>query len=217
MNTRNTTRAPTALAPLSVVVIAGALALAACAGHPYPVPAFSAPSTPRVWPSGASPSPAVTFPAKTGTTAGFKPGVDGWDFYATRDIEVTALGYFDSAADGLLNDHTVGIFDPESKRLLASVVVHSDSSLDGCFRWEPITPLSLKFGKAYTIAGDSPKPFDPEVNKPTGQSWAPEIKWLGGREGPGAKFHFPPKGERPAQWLGADFKFRPAEAASPSP
>jgi len=77
---------------------------------------------------------------------------------------VTALGVFDSAQDGLLEPHAVGIW--LSGSLIANTVVPAGTgaSLQGTFRYVGIPTLNLAANTTYTIGAffDSPStPFDP--------------------------------------------------------
>jgi hypothetical protein len=147
--------------------------------------------------------------------AGGEAGPDGWEFAPFVDIELTALGYFDDGADGLLQAHEVGIFSAEGKRLLVSRTVTSESALDGLFRWEPIEPLLLKAGAAYVVVGTNDGPTEAEVEG-TG-AWAPELRPIGWRAAVAGPLQYPkvwPSSDK----VGPNFKFRPpASASSPTP
>ncbi len=199
------------------VSVAAALALAACGGSGA---AFT-PGTPRSWPTGASPTPAVMFPAG-GTPfvadAG-DHGTTGWEFKPTLDINVTDLGYYDDKQDGLLHPHRVGVFDTADKELLFSATVQPQSPLDGVYRWQPVEPpATLKAGHSYVVASeDGPAPYDIAApNMPEALVMAPEIVhgklWalIGSFKYPAPiiKGYFIPM---------PDFKFKPVSASSPTP
>ncbi len=124
---------------------------------------------------GASPIPAATFPAQAGATDVGEAST-GWWFEPRTDIQVTHLGYYDDGGDGLLHDHPAGIYDDETKRLLAHAVVRRDGPLEASFRWVKIKPLTLKAGRTYIVAAYAMPPFDPEVADPDGLTWASEIE-----------------------------------------
>ena len=187
-------------------------ALTACGGS-------NTPTRPSTLPPRSTPVPAYSFNPGSGTTAGFKKSTDGLEFVPWVDMEVSALGYYDAGGDGLLNSHTVGIFDTETKELITpTVVVDNESVLDGSYRYEPITPVVLKEGKSYIVGGHSEPPFDPVALAVAGGEsaiWAPEMRFVGHSESYG-DFEFPGMRIR-YLWMAPNFKFMPVSAASPSP
>jgi hypothetical protein len=171
-------------------------------------------------PTRSTPVPAYSFNSGPGTTAGFRKSTDGLEFVPWVDIEVSALGFCDASGDGLLNSHTVGIFDADTEELITpTVVVDGESVLDGSYRYEPITPVVLKEGKSYMVGGDSEPPFDPVALDPaTGGGraiWAPEMRFVGHSESYG-DFEFPGTRNR-YLWMAPNFKFMPVPASSPTP
>ncbi len=181
-----------------------------------PSPATTGTSTTtHIWSAGDSPVAAATFPPQKGTTdigeASF-----GWEFKPTVDIEVTDLGYFDDAGDGLLHPHPVGIFDVATEELLVEATVQPQSPLDGSYRYAKITPVVLKAGGSYRVACYAMPPFDPEVNFPQGLVWAPEIEYVDFIAEEGAKSLEYPELHEPYLWMTPNFKFRPVSAASTS-
>jgi hypothetical protein len=92
-------------------------------------------------------------------------GTAGYRFSTSRDLTISALGFFDDQEDGLLSSHDVGIFAAGSQALLASTTIAAGSSayLQGGFRWAALTPFTLSPGTyviAATLPGD-PATFDP--------------------------------------------------------
>ena len=86
------------------------------------------------------------------------PHTLGFEFKANVDLMVTNLGFYDSGQNGLSLSHQVGIFNMAGV-LLTSTTVYPrsrfgppESSLDGFFRYEPITPIQLTAGTNYVIA-----------------------------------------------------------------
>ena len=79
---------------------------------------------------------------------------------------VTGLGYWDEGANGLINNHTVGLWNSSSPSvLLASTVVNNSSavvnstSAAGDWRFNSISPLTLQAGTyvvGATIAATDP-------------------------------------------------------------
>jgi hypothetical protein len=212
MGTRRHHSSRAALVAAALLALFAALTLAACGGS-------STPTRPSTLPPRSTPVPAYSFDPGSGTTRGFKKSTDGLEFIPWVNIEVSALGYCDAGGDGLLNSHTVGIFDTETKELVTpTVVVDNESVLDGSYRYEPITPVVLKEGKSYMVGGHSEPPFDPvALSVAGGESaiWAPEMRFIGHRESYG-NFEFPGTRVR-YLWMAPNFKFMPVSAASPSP
>jgi hypothetical protein len=208
----------------AIVTLMGALflltlALPACGGDEFTVPA-DLPS----WPAGSSPSPAVYVPVGPGLNAEDSASdtgswTDGWEFWPYVDIEVTALGYFDDNADGLVSSHRAGIFDTLSADGLAGTSIGPDSPLDGAYRWESLaSPLVLKAGHSYVVAVSAKgPPWDLDTpSRPAGMVWSPWIKH--------GKYHanlkpwgFPEVDKGEMFVLTANFKFQPVSAASSTP
>jgi hypothetical protein len=200
---------PVTLAALAVAL----LALAACGEMKLsPGPSSS-------WTPGASPVSAIAYPPQDGTNTAFWPGTEGWYFKPTVDIEVTALGWYDDAQDGLTQAHRVGIFDASDEQLLVESEVQPDSPLDGGFRWVPLAPpLVLEAGQEYVMAGFARGPFDLAVKNPKDATIAPELGYLRFRTTPERDPHWGFPDETDASTLlDTNFKFRPVSVASPTP
>jgi hypothetical protein len=99
-------------------------------------------------------------------------GLDGFDFTPTKDLAVTALGWYDDGANGLNNPHPVAIYVTSTKELAApSAVVDPASTLDATtdFRFTSIAPFILSAGTEYTLVGYGSGPtWDRYVVNPTG-------------------------------------------------
>ncbi len=79
----------------------------------------------------------------------------GYQFTATSNVTITALGFFDSFGDGFSGDHFVGLWD-ENHDLLASVELSAgaDALLIDDFRYEDTEfSVQLTAGESYFIAG----------------------------------------------------------------
>jgi hypothetical protein len=79
----------------------------------------------------------------------------GWRFTVASgtDIFVTALGWWDDVpADPLDATHQVGLWALDGT-LLGSTTVQTNSTLNGAFRYESITPILLTAGTGYVIGG----------------------------------------------------------------
>jgi hypothetical protein len=100
--------------------------------------------------------PAMTWTSAPTSTGSF---VLGWQFSTTNfNVQVTALGVFDNKAknglpDGLVEAHTVGIYNSVGT-LLVSVVVPAGSAgtLNNFYRYSNISPIVLAANSNYTIA-----------------------------------------------------------------
>lgn len=80
-------------------------------------------------------------------------GNDGTSFTPKVDIQVTDLGFYDHNQDGLERDHTLSLYDFDSREFLASVNVGPDTTnLNGLFRYEPIAPITLTAGVSYVVS-----------------------------------------------------------------
>lgn len=78
----------------------------------------------------------------------------GFQFRATSDIRVTALGAFDYLGDGLATSHQVGLWSAEGGEPLAVALVPAgaDGVLLGQFRYVAIAGLTLSAGADYVVA-----------------------------------------------------------------
>jgi hypothetical protein len=74
-------------------------------------------------------------------------GTGGFEFKVSGPILVTRLGFWDRDEDGLIQEHSIGLFDLGGT-LLASAVVGPGASdaLDNGFRYADITPYLLNPG-----------------------------------------------------------------------
>jgi hypothetical protein len=76
----------------------------------------------------------------------------GWEFTVNSTINVTELGVFDKDGDGLTSSHPVGIFRVSDGALLTSTTITTTDTLDGGFRYKPVSSTSLTTGESYRIA-----------------------------------------------------------------
>ena len=78
----------------------------------------------------------------------------GYQFVTTAPLLVDSLGYYDSGHDGLVADHSVGIFMADGTLLGSAVVGPSATTLIGDFRYVNLaSPINLASGTTYYIAG----------------------------------------------------------------
>ena len=193
-----------ALTSLVVLVLP---ALAACGGSP--------PTPPSSLPARSTPVAAVTFPAAQEPHSGGTGGsTGGLEFVPWVDVEVSALGYFDYAQDGLRNDHKVVIYDSDKEAVTPIVIVNGASALDGIFRYESIAPVVLKAGETYVLAFLGDMNGDYGTNFPEGVVWAPEIRFVGWKEHDRSWDY--PDGTWDFLDVSANFTFLPVSGASPT-
>lgn len=127
---------------------------------------------------------------------GLVNAVDGFDFKPLKDINVTALGWYDYGADGLFNPHPVGIYLTETQTLVSTpVIVSSASTLDPIsnFRFEHVSPFTLVANTTYTLVGYGAGPiWDQYVTNPTGGvTFSPEISYVRQRSSRATGLEFP--------------------------
>ncbi len=105
----------------------------------------------------------VTYPAwriPPALEANTNTGVFGTEFTIDREVEVTALGYYDdtfSSPLGLDAPHPVGIYDASTEQLIMSGIVPAGSStrIADSFRFVDISPVRLEAGRTYVLASVS--------------------------------------------------------------
>ena len=100
---------------------------------------------------------AFTYVGSTNPTASINPSMWGFTFNVTSQVTVYGLSYGDAGADGLIENHQIGLWDA-SGTLKATAIVDAgtvdplDSS--GKFRYKLLaSPLTLSVGNGYTVAG----------------------------------------------------------------
>lgn len=112
---------------------------------------------------------AVSVPAVTFTNAQYTFDAGsyslGYEFTPNKNINVTALGYYDHGGDGLAGPSQVGIFNQATTLLIpgASVTVPTSTGgtlvgngPDGYYRYQSLTtPILLTAGTTYRIAGET--------------------------------------------------------------
>ncbi len=108
-------------------------------------------------PAAQSSTLGVNFTNLTGPGLGNPPFTLGWSFQTLGQIEVTALGLFDSGQNGLDVAHEIGLWD-SAQTLLATVTVQAGtgSTLIDKFRWETIAPITLAANQTYFIGAYYP-------------------------------------------------------------
>ncbi|MFN9618258.1 MAG: hypothetical protein ACK55X_00925 [Synechococcaceae cyanobacterium] len=117
-------------------------------------------------------------------------GTVGYDLRLSRPYTVTALGYYDAEAPGLLAAHAVGLYDATTQALLTSAVVPAGEAapLQNGFRVASVPALRLPAGEyvlAAVLPGGGAASFDPFASLAEDLELAPGVS-LGGRSLVGA-------------------------------
>lgn len=95
--------------------------------------------------------PAISVSNSVGTTLANPPFTLGWSFTVVTPVRVTALGFFDSGQDGLVESHALGLWDASGTLLATgSVSAGTSNTLVDFFRYVSVTPVNLATGN-YTI------------------------------------------------------------------
>ena len=105
----------------------------------------------------------------------------GWGFAVNTPLTVTALGVWDLQGDGLVEDHTVGIFTTSGSTPLVSATVPSGAAgtlIDG-FRYVSITDTVLSPG-TYNIGAFYPVGLDPVIQNASTVTTDPRITYQQG-------------------------------------
>ena len=198
---------------LALLVASVALALQACGDD------ASAPPTDLQ--TRTTPVAAYSFPAQEPWDTGeYCSETDGLEFVPWVDIEVTSLGYYDDDGDGLVREHTVGIFETSSTELVTpAVTVDDESTLQDGFRYEAVDPVILKGGSSYVLAGSTTAPYDLYVQKPDDLAWAPELRYVTYCVVVGSEFAFPWRSRQvhlETDLFAANFTFRSPSSVAPA-
>lgn len=135
-------------------------------------------------------------------------GTDGFEFRPTRNITITALGYYDSGRRGLNVPHRVSLFETDSRRRIAYATIDRRGRRVGRFSYRRIRPRFLIAGVSYTIAGyHSGDNRDRAASNPDALRIAPEIGYQKYRYNYGDAPAFPDQsGGDP--FFGPGFQFR---------
>ena len=101
-------------------------------------------------------TPAISFTSTNGAFLDLRTRMIGWQFSLSDPVNVTSLGWYDQGGNGLNRAHEVGIWQTDTKILVAQAVVPQglEAPLDGQFRWAGLSlPVQLQPGISYSIAG----------------------------------------------------------------
>lgn len=86
------------------------------------------------------------------------PWTLGWKFAVHEPVFAHSLGVYDSGQDGLADSAHVGLWTAAGGDPLATAIIPAgtDATLDGFFRFIPISPVVLTPGVEYIIGSSSP-------------------------------------------------------------
>jgi hypothetical protein len=142
----------------------------------------------------------------------------GWRFRvgSASDIEVAALGAFDSGGDGLVTNHTVAIWTTSGGTPLAQAVVPSGKAafLDGHFRYVNVSPVRLIKDTEYIIGASEDSLGDRLAYWAQGFTNSSGVVYLAPRSAPTAGGLVFPTFESDTNivgfsWFGGNFEFTP--------
>ncbi len=104
----------------------------------------------------------IAYTFQSAATATDAPLSLGFVFSTNSAVTVDELGYFEVSGAPFQTSHSIGIFD-SSGNLITSTTIDAGTagSLDGDFRFQNITPVTLNAGATYTIAGTTGGNADP--------------------------------------------------------
>ncbi|HUT35727.1 MAG TPA: DUF4082 domain-containing protein [Planctomycetota bacterium] len=142
----------------------------------------------------------------------------GFQFTTNQPIVVSALGFYDNGQDGLVESHSVGIFDT-SGSLLASAIVEPSDPLDGLFRYHLIDALTLPAGQDFIAAAVTGT--EEYFWGPLSIAWDPSITFVMDRydltTGDNLIFPTSASGAGLVRWFGPNFQIGAAEQVIPEP
>src|SRR5688572_18221092 len=107
----------------------------------------------------------------------------GWRFSVNESpISITQLGLFDAAQNGLTDAHRVGIWDSGGNLIVDTIIpAGSSASLNGNFRFVPVTPTTLNANSTYSIGVLFSSGNDMAIaSSAVAPTYASEITYLGG-------------------------------------
>ncbi len=118
----------------------------------------------------------------------------GWGFIPNQNITVTALAVADAFNPGFFLDHTIHLWDLQTRQLLRSVLAPAGPEPGGSlganeYRYYPVAPVELQAGRTYVIGVGFPAVTNPNAsmdyyystNLATSRTFDPRITWLDGR------------------------------------
>lgn len=93
-------------------------------------------------------------------SSGFSQQTRGWAFSSSADINVTSLGWFDYAGDGLFDSHLIGVWDSAGNLLMTGTVAAgaADPLLAGFRYTSALSGMTVLAAGSYVVAGLSTEP-----------------------------------------------------------
>jgi hypothetical protein len=129
-----------------------------------------------------------------------------------NDLVVAGLGFFDAGRDGLRNKHPVGIFQVNSRRLVAKGIIPEGKAgrLEGDFRYIVIPKVLLLAKTTYVVLSYRPQSqaSDEIAESVSGLKVLPGITLdseIGTNRTGGLVFHNSPFGSSGQAWFGPSF------------
>lgn len=135
---------------------------------------------------GFAANPASAFLAGLELTGGqnvvvFATGTIGWEFNTNRDLQIDALGIFDSNSPGLNGTYTLGIWN-SSRNLLASTTVSgSGDGISNGFVWKSLASVLNIAPGDYVVAAAGPYSNSDRYTVNGTYTTLPGVTWLRGR------------------------------------
>lgn len=116
-------------------------------------------------PAASAQTTAINLPAGTVGNQSWQ-GALGLDFNVNQAINITALGAFDSGADGFASAKSVRLYDRSTGLAVASVLIPAGTgvALDGAFRFLTIPSITLNVGFMGSIVADGFSQADMNFN-----------------------------------------------------
>jgi hypothetical protein len=118
-------------------------------------------------------------------------GVFGWQFTTHSEIQISALGIYDSfsaayVGDGLLEAHPIALWDisnPSSPLVSGIIPDNDNATLVNGFRWVSTPPVTLAAGHNYVVGALYPHTWDQTTGAPNNRGFvltvAPAISFGG--------------------------------------
>ncbi len=143
----------------------------------------------------------------------------GYSFMVNSPITVTGLGVFDAGSDGLNVSHDVGLWDSSGNLLTwTTVPAGTVAPLNGYYRMEAISGVSLTAGSVYYVGSVNGIDNDGWLQDPSTLIAAPEITYLSRQyEFSNGSLVFPDlAGSGTTGYFGGNFEFGGSSVPEPS-
>ena len=114
-------------------------------------------------------------------SGGFSAHTRGWEFSSSASIDVTSLGWFDFANDGLADSHKVGVWDSLGNLLMTGTVAagNADPLLAGFRYTSALSGTTTLAAGSYVVAGLSTNADQTWRNvSPAAVTTGPEISYI---------------------------------------